>query len=74
MSAKRGTKGHADLDVVVRCFNPICGAFSEPGLKFCDECLTGMCSRKLSVFDMRKEVRRGDLTWNRGPVNSDKKN
>jgi len=50
---------------VIRCLNIFCGKSSEPGLQFCDSCLTGMCSGKLSVFKMGIEVRRVDLPWDR---------
>ncbi len=61
MSAKRGTRSHADADVVVQCYN--CKSPSVPGVKFCDACLTGMCERKLSVYKMFKELRRGKVVW-----------
>jgi len=61
---KRGSKGHYGADVVVRCFNPVCGAQSEPGVKFCDSCLTGLCYGNLSVFKMGF-VRREEVPWDR---------
>jgi len=64
MKSKIGSNGHYGSDVVVRCFNPVCGAWSEPGLHFCDSCLTGMCDGKLSVFKMGF-VRREDVPWAR---------
>lgn len=51
---------------MVRCYNPACGALSEPGLKFCDSCLTGMCYGRLSVYKMFEELRRADVAWNKG--------
>ena len=49
---------------IVRCFNPACKARSEPGVKFCDSCLTGMCNGKVRFFEMGL-ARRKDLTWDR---------
>lgn len=49
---------------IVRCFNPACNAWSEPGVKFCDSCLTGMCSGKVNIFKMNF-VQRESLPWDR---------
>jgi hypothetical protein len=65
---------HLHRALVVRCYNPVCGARSEPGLKFCDSCLTGMCYGKLSVYKMFDEIQREKVVWDRGPVNFEKKN
>ena len=59
---------------VVRCYNQTCGAWSEPGLKFCDSCLTGMCSGRLSVFKMFEKIQREKVVWERGPTNFGRKN
>jgi len=61
-----GSKSHSGANEVVRCFNPACGSWSEPGLHFCDSCLTEMCYKRLSVFKMFDSIRRGDVGWDRG--------
>lgn len=65
LKAKRGSKNHLGQEEVVRCLNPACGAWPEPGLKFCDSCLTGMlCFGKLKISDMGL-VRREEVPWDR---------
>jgi len=65
MEAKRGSKSHSDAEEVVKCLNPDCGEKSDPGLRFCDECLMGMlCFGNLSVFKMGL-VQREAVPWDR---------
>jgi len=66
----KGSKGHSGADVVVRC---PCGACSEPGLRFCDSCLTGMCYGRLSVFKMFDSIEREKVVWDRGSTNFERK-